>query len=151
MREISVAVDLDTTPDRVWEVLTDTAGHSSWDPFITSIAGTLAVGERLQIRIAPPGGKPMSFRPTVTEVQPPHRLSWLGHLGFPGLFDGAHAFTLTPLPNGRTQLVQSERFSGVLVGLAGNLLAKTEAGFEAMHTALAKELSERPSVAGQVG
>jgi uncharacterized protein YndB with AHSA1/START domain len=68
MRQISASVDLDAPPERVWAVLTNTAEYSTWNPFITQIAGTLAVGERLDIRIAPPGGKPMRFRPTVTDV-----------------------------------------------------------------------------------
>ena len=144
MRQITATVEIDASPDRVWAVLTDTAKHSTWNPFITKMAGTLAVGQKLEIRIAPPGGKPMSFHPTVTEVQPPHRLAWLGHLGFRGLFDGAHAFTLTPIANGRTQLVQTEDFSGVLVWISRGLLTKTAAGFEAMHEALREEVSEFP-------
>jgi len=144
MRHITATVDLDASPERVWAVLADTGRYPAWNPFITRIAGTLAVGEKLDIRIAPPGGKSMSFHPTVTDVQPLLRLAWLGHLGFPGLFDGAHSFTLSPLPNGRTQLVQSEQFTGVLVGISRKLLTKTQAGFEAMHTALAKELTETP-------
>jgi hypothetical protein len=142
MRQITATVDLDAPPDRVWAVLTDTAKHATWNPFITKMGGTLAVGQKLQIRIAPPGGKPMSFRPTVTDVQPQHRLAWLGHLGFPGLFDGAHSFTLTPIANGRTQLVQTENFSGALVWMSRGLLTKTAAGFEAMHNALSKHLGE---------
>ena len=142
MRNISATVDLDATPDRVWAVLTDTAKYSTWNPFITKLGGTLAVGQKLDIRIVPPGGKPMSFRPTVTDLQPAHRLAWLGHLGFPGLFDGAHTFTLTPIANGRTQLVQTENFSGVLVWISRGLLAKTAAGLEAMHDALSKRVSE---------
>src|SRR4051812_42918848 len=89
MRHITATVDLDASPERVWAVLADTGRYPAWNPFITRIAGTLAVGEKLDIRIAPPGGKPMSFHPTVTDVQPLLRLAWLGHLGFPGLFDGA--------------------------------------------------------------
>jgi len=145
MRHVSATVELDASPERVWAVLADTAGQAAWNPFVTSITGTLAVGERLTVRIAPPGGKPMTFRPTVTDVQPPHHLAWLGHLGIPGLFDGAHTFALTPLPDGRTQLVQSEQFSGALVWISRSLLAKTQAGFEAMHSALAAELSARQS------
>jgi hypothetical protein len=145
MRQISASVDLDAPPERVWAVLTNTAEYSTWNPFITQIAGTLAVGERLDIRIAPPGGKPMRFRPTVTDLEPSHRLAWLGRLGIPGLFDGAHTFTLTELPDGRTQLVQSEEFSGVLVGISRKLLTKTQAGFEAMHAALAVEVRKNPS------
>ena len=144
MRQITATVDLDAPPERVWQILTDTAGHSAWNPFITKMAGTLEVGQKLDITIAPPGGKPMSFRPTVTDVQPAQRLAWLGHLGFPGLFDGAHTFTLTPLPDGRTQFVQAETFSGVLVWISRGLLAKTAAGFEAMHDALRHRVSEHP-------
>jgi hypothetical protein len=87
----------------------------------------------------------MRFRPTVTDFEPPFRLAWLGHLGIPGLFDGAHTFTLTPLPKGRTQLVQSEQFRGLFVGISRTLLTKTQAGFGAMHSALARELSQRSS------
>jgi hypothetical protein len=86
----------------------------------------------------------MSFHPIVTDVQAAHRLAWLGHLGFRGLFDGAHTFTLTPLPNGRTHLVQNETFSGALVWISRGLLTKTAAGFEAMHVALSKRVRERP-------
>jgi hypothetical protein len=144
MRTITATVDLDSTPEHVWQILTDTAGHAAWNPFITAMAGRVEVGQKLDIRIAPPGGKSMSCRPVVTDVQPAQRLAWLGHLGFPGLFDGAHTFTLTPLPNERTQLVQSESFSGVLVWISRGLLAKTAAGFEAMHDALNKRVSEHP-------
>ena len=145
MRQISASVNLEAPAEQVWAVLADTAGYSTWNPFITHIAGTWAVGERLEIRIAPPGGKPMQFRPTITDLEPPHRLAWLGHLGIPGLFDGAHTFTLTPLPNGNTQLTQSEQFSGLLVGISRKLLTQTQAGFEAMHAALAGEVSGRVS------
>jgi hypothetical protein len=144
MRAITATVDLDATPEHVWDVLTDTDGHAAWNPFITKMAGTVEVGKKLDIRIAPPGGKPMSFRPTVTDVHPAQRLAWLGHLGFPGLFDGAHTFTLTPLPDGRTQLVQTETFKGVLVWISRGLLVKTAAGFEAMHKALSNRVSEQP-------
>jgi hypothetical protein len=144
MRQITATVDLDAPPDRVWALLSDTANHSTWNPFIKKMAGTLAVGQKLEIRIAPPGGKPMSFRPTVTDVQPQQRLAWLGHLGFPGLFDGAHSFTLTPLANGRTRLVQAEKFSGALVWISRGLLTKTAAGFELMHDALRKQVRQFP-------
>jgi hypothetical protein len=136
MRHVTARVILDAAPERVWQILTDTDGHSAWNPFITTMAGTLAVGQKLDVRIAPPGGKAMTFHPTVTDVDAPHRLAWVGHLGIDGLFDGAHTFTLTPTLDGRTQLEQSERFTGALVWMSRGLLAKTQAGFEAMHDAL---------------
>jgi hypothetical protein len=59
----------------------------------------------------------------------------------PGLFDGAHSFTLEPLDDSHTRLVQSESFTGILVWFSGGLLKKTEAGFHAMNTALKERLT----------
>ena len=78
----------------------------------------------------------MTFPPTVTELNPERRLAWLGRFLLPGLFDGAHSFTLEPLPDGRTRLVQSESFTGILVWFSRRLLKNTEAGFRDMTTAL---------------
>jgi uncharacterized protein YndB with AHSA1/START domain len=83
MPTVTTTIDLEATPEQVWDILIDTGGHSTWNPFITTLADTLEVGQKLDIRIAPPGGKAMTFHPTVTAVQPAQRLAWLGHLGFP--------------------------------------------------------------------
>ena len=84
----------------------------------------------------------MTFKPRVTVVEPGQRLEWLDTMGVPGLFDGRHSFTLTPVGNGHTRLVQAEDFTGALVPLARSVLAKTEAGFEAMIEALLTRLEK---------
>ena len=85
-----------------------------------------------------PAGRPMRFEPTVTAVEPRRYLEWLGCLGLPGLFDGRHSFSLTPLSGGRTLIQQAETFSGLLVPFAPAMLARTRADFEAMNAALAR-------------
>ena len=145
MRTITRTVELDAPPQQVWEVLTDTPAHADWNPFITRMDGDLEVGRRIEVRIAPPGGKPMTFRPTVTDVEPAHRLAWLGRFLLPGLFDGAHSFTLEPLAEGRTRLTQSETFRGLLPAFSGGLLQRTEAGFDAMNEALRQRVAQRHS------
>ena len=142
LRSISSTVDLDATPERVWSVLTDTAAYGAWNPFITQLDGTLQVGNKIHVRIAPPGRKPMMFHPVVTDADAGHKLAWLGRLLIPGLFDGAHSFTLEPLADGRTRFVQSENFSGVLVWFARGLLTNTAAGFDAMNEALRQRLAQ---------
>jgi hypothetical protein len=143
MRTVTSTIELDARPEEIWQVLTDTAGHSDRNPFITELRGDLEVGNRIDVRIAPPGGRPMSFHPTVTEVESGRKLAWLGHLLVPGLFDGAHSFILEPLPDGRTRLVQSETFRGVLVWFSRSLLHRTHAGFVAMNQALRRQVTER--------
>jgi hypothetical protein len=136
MKRIETTIELPAAPPVVWEHLTDTASMSEWNPFITSLSGVLEVGERLRVRIAPVGGRPMTFKPRVTVVEPDHRLEWLGTMGVPGLFDGRHSFTLIPVGKGRTRLDHVEEFSGALIPFTGKLLGRTEAGFEAMNAAL---------------
>ena len=123
----------------VWEVLTDLAGYRLWNPFITSAAGTIGVGERLDLTIQPPGGRAMRFKPWVTAVERHHYVEWLGRLGLPGIFDGRHSFTLTPMAGGRTLLQQSETFTGALIPFTGSTLIRTRAGFVAMNEALARQ------------
>ena len=143
MRTITSTIELDATPEEVWAVLTDSSAYPDWNPFITELDGPLQVGSRLTVRIAPPGGRPMTFTPTVTDVEPERRLAWLGRLLVPGLFDGAHCFVLEPLLGSRTRLVQTETFRGALVWFSGRLLQRTEAGFTAMNNALLRRVAER--------
>lgn len=140
MQRIEARTDLPAQPSVVWQHLVDTASMASWNPFITSMSGVLAAGVRIKVRIAPVGGRAMTFKPMVTAVHPGQYLEWLGIMGIPGLFDGRHSFTLTPLEQGRTLLVQAEAFSGVLVPFTGRILQKTEAGFKAMNNALLTRL-----------
>jgi hypothetical protein len=139
---ISAEIDIEAPPDAVWAQLTDLRGWADWNPFIPSASGTVAVGQRLSLRLQPPGGRSLSIRPTVTEVEDGAVLEWLGHLGVPGLFDGKHRFELTASPEG-THLVQRESFTGLLVRpLRGMLDGSTLAGFRAMNDALRSRVLE---------
>ena len=134
---IETQITIDATAEEVWRHLTDLDGYQAWNPFIVSAEGNVAVGQRLTNRLQSPGGRTMTFRPTVTEVQPQRSFEWLGRLGLPGIFDGRHRFELAETPDGSTQLVHSERFSGLLVRVLRRSLDRdTVAGFEAMNTAL---------------
>ena len=88
------------------------------------------------MRIEPPGARATTFKPTLRAVEENRELRWLGRLFVPGIFDGEHSLRIEPLASGRSRLIQSERFSGLFVGLVKGTLAKTEAGFEQMNAAL---------------
>jgi hypothetical protein len=138
-RSIRTAVDIDATADVAWQVLTSFDSYAQWNPFIQYVAGTAEVGSRLTVRLAPPGGRSRTFRPTVTEVEPGRVLEWLGRLGLPGVFDGRHRFELATLPDGRSRLSQSERFSGLLVPVFWrSIIGPTTAGFAEFNDAFAE-------------
>lgn len=144
MKTVSSAVEIDASPERVWAILTDLPGHSSWDPFITSISGSLVPGQKINVMIHPPGSRPTSFKPTVTSVVENCELAWLGRLVMPGLFDGAHRFTLEPAQPG-TKVQASESFSGLLVPFFRSLLQHTQQGFEQLNAALKRRAEESPA------
>jgi hypothetical protein len=97
------------------------------------------------VRIKPPGGKPVHFRPRLTALEAESRLEWLGRTGLPGIFDGRHTFTLTALPEGRTWFEQAETFTGLLTWFTGSLLKRTQHGFKLMNQALAERCRDSAS------
>ena len=135
MKPIDESILIAAPASAVWAALVDTDHYLEWNPFITKVSGTLGPAQRLSLRISPPGGKAMTFAPTVTAFETEQRLEWLGHLGIPGLFDSRHSFALERAGD-MTQLTQAEAFSGALTPFAGKLLERTAAGFAAMNTAL---------------
>lgn len=142
MHEIKTEIDIASTPERLWAILTDLPAYPEWNPFIRSVEGLLQPGQKLTVSIQPTGGRGMTFRPTVLVVTSNVELRWLGRFLCPGIFDGEHYFQIVPTAPGQTRFIQGERFSGLLVGFAKrNLDRGTRAGFIAMNHAL-KERAE---------
>lgn len=135
MPTIQTSTAIAASPERVWQVLTDLDSYPEWNPFIIEGSGEIRTGRKLRLRMQPPGGKPMSFRPTVLAAEPGRELRWLGRLILPGIFDGEHWFLLSPEGDG-TRLEQGERFSGLLPRFMSGTLERTEQGFIELNQAL---------------
>lgn len=136
MRVLETHIDIDAAPEEVWSVLTDFDHYGEWNPFITRIEGPVVIGERLSVTIAPPGGRAIRMGPKVRAADTNRHFAWLGHLGVPRVFDGAHEFVIEPTATGGTAFTQRETFRGVLVPFVGRMLARTRDGFVAMNHAL---------------
>lgn len=148
-KQLRTEIDIQATPAQVWQVLIDFGTYPQWNPFMTEATGTARPGERLTIRMQPEGGRAMTFRPTVREVISGRRLRWLGHLLVPGIFDGEHSFSLEPLLDGGTRLIQQEDFRGVLVPLlAKSLDRRTLPAFERMNRALKQRAEQAVAMSG---
>ncbi len=142
-RELYTEVVIRAAAETVWGVLTDFARYPEWNPFIFSIEGKLAAGERLTVRFAGGELKSVTFRPTVLYTEESREVRWLGHLLLPLLFDGEHYFAIEPLDDTRVRFVQREVFRGLLVPLFWrDLDTHTRKGFQRMNRAL-KDRAER--------
>lgn len=142
-KEVKTEILIKAAPEKVWAILTNFENYPNWNPFIKSITGQVKVGNIITARLEPPESKSMTFKPKVLVFDKNKEVRWLGHLIFPGLFDGEHKFKLTANENGTTTFRQSEKFTGILVPLFKKMLDKnTTNGFNLMNQKL-KEIAEK--------
>lgn len=139
-KTITTEILIHATPEKVWSVLTNFEHYNTWNPFIKSITGNVAVGNKIKARIEPPGASGMTFKPKVLVYSEANEFKWVGHLFIKGLFDGEHCFQLIDNRNGTTTFIQSEQFGGILVPLFNKMLdTNTLEGFRQMNEKLKQE------------
>jgi hypothetical protein len=139
MKNIQTEILINTDITKVWDVLMNFDNYPKWNPFITSISGEPKLGKRLTVSINPPGGKGMTFKPTILTLESNKEFRWKGKLGINGIFDGEHYFILEFLENDMTNFIHGEKFSGLLVPLVGKMLDKTKKGFQLMNESIKNE------------
>lgn len=136
---LHTSIDIDASPDEVWQVLADRAAYPSWNPFIVSSTGELKTGSKITNVLKDTNGAETEFTPELLAVEPGKELRWIGKIGFGGIFDGEHSFRIEPLDGGRSRLIQEEKFNGVAVPFTVSMLNNTiKPQFNAMNEALAK-------------
>lgn len=147
MKELRTEIIIKAPAQTVWKILTDFDKYPAWNPFITSLDGDVKAGRKFKVVIQPPGSRAMTFKPVCLEYSENRNFRWLGHLFIPGLFDGEHIFELKELENETTQLIQREKFNGILVPLLWKQLnTNTRKGFEAMNRKLKERAEEQTAL-----
>lgn len=137
MDDVRAEIEISASPERVWQVLTDFASYSSWNPLITSASGTAKTDALLSLRLQPPQSRAVGLKGRVLNCERHRQLRWQGAAwGLPILLASEQSCTLEPLPDGRTRLVQQGATSGLLRGLLGASDDKTRQGLDAMNQAL---------------
>lgn len=116
MREIRTQVEIEATPERVWQVLTDFAAYPEWNSRIWPNGGKAQPGERLRIRVRVAGCLGFAFHPTVLKADPGREFCWVGRLPA-RLLEGRHFFTIVLVEDSRVRFVHREVYTGVLVSL----------------------------------
>ena len=137
MKEIFSQIDLNSSAEKAWQVLTDFNAFPEWNPFIKTIEGKLKVGEKFKVFLQLPDSKGMTFRPKCLKADRDKELRWIGHMIFPGLFDGEHIFMIESVEGQKVRFIQKEMFRGIFTPLIMKSIGdKTRRGFEAMNRAL---------------
>jgi len=144
VKELNNELEINTSAERVWQVLTDFASFPQWNPFIQRISGVLETGKQLEVRIQASNTAGMTIRPTVLKVEPNHELRWVGRWPIPGLRNDEHIFTIEPLDAERVRFTQREIFTGLLSSFHGRSRnADMRRGFREMGKALKLRAEQR--------
>ena len=140
--DVDTEIIINSSKERVWEILTDFRRYRDWNPFVREVIGNVAAGEKLEVYVKPKAGRGMRFNATISKVEKDKELRWVGHLFFPGLLDGEHIFIIESIGKNKIRFTHSERFTGLLSFLGG-LNELTRSGLSDMNLALKAQAEEQ--------
>ena len=143
MKEVVTEIEINASPEHVWEILTDFAAYGKWNPFLYRVIGEANLDTQVRTFVKTLG-RETKLNCHIITLEPNRELCWSWHIFWPGLYSGEHSFTIAPLDGNRVRFVNREVFSGLLVPLFRKTLDRdTASGFKAMDQAL-KTRAEQP-------
>ncbi len=132
MKSFEVVTVIHATPESIWDILTDGARWTSWNPTVEKVEGTIAPREKLKVYTTLSPGQAFGVR--VTQFDRPRRMVWTG--GMPlGLFKGERTYTLTPKQGG-VEFAMREYFSGLMAPLITKSIPDLQPSFDEFAAAL---------------
>ena len=136
MKEFRTSIDIQSTPARVWAILTDAAAYPSWNTTVDRVDGRIALGEKITVRakISPN----QAFPVRVTALDPEKRMVWRGGMPLGFLFKGERTFTLAPAGGGTVRFAMHEIFSGLLSPLITRSIPDLQPAFDEFAACLKK-------------
>jgi hypothetical protein len=137
LKTIETNIVIDSTPEKIWDVLTNFEEYELWNPFMTKVVGNASLGSKIEVNIKTISGKNRSYYPIITKCETNKELRWKGKSFLPGVFDGERVFVLKKSDDDNVSFSHKEIFSGLGVKLVGNKLDENlREGFVRMNEAL---------------
>lgn len=137
MKTIETNIVINSTPDKIWDVLTNFEEYELWNPFMTKVVGNASLGSKIEVNIKTISGKNRSYYPIITKYETNKELRWKGKSFLPGVFNGERVFVLEKSDDDKVSFSHKEIFSGLGVKLVGNKLDESlREGFVRMNEAL---------------
>ena len=126
-------LDIDLSPEKVWQALTDFAAFPGWNPMVRRASGRLEVGQSLTLHLR---ALPFPIKARVRGLTQGVELRWGG--GVPVLLDVEHYFRIEANGEG-VRFVHGEIFDGLLGPLIARLGGVDERMYEGYNRKLAQQ------------
>ena len=118
MKDLTTEIEINSTAQAIWDILTDFSNYPQWNPILTKVVGPLSIGNKLEIHITTVGGKSRIYHPKITKIVPNQELRWTGKFFLPQIFSGERIFLIKKVSNDKINFVNKEIFSGIGIKLA---------------------------------
>ena len=143
LKELVTEIEINSTPAKIWKVITDFKNYYQWNPILQKIIGEPLIGNELEIHLRTVGGKNRVYHPKVVKITPNHELRWKGTFFFSQLFSGERIFLIEKLSENKVNFVNKEIFSGIGVRFTTQKMEDDIlASFKKMNDSLKKTIEQ---------
>lgn len=137
MKTIETQIMVNSTPEKIWNILINFEEYELWNPFMTKVVGDAKLGSKIMVKIQTVGGKERTYYPIITKFEIDKELRWKGKSFMPGIFDGERIFIIEKSTNNQVSFLHKEIFTGLGVKFVGDKLGKDlKESFDKMNISL---------------
>lgn len=129
-RTTSVQIEIAADASIVWALLTNASDYPRWNSSVTSIEGTIALGETIKLKSTLDAKR--VFKLKVKEFEVEKRLVW-------GDGQGNREYVMTKLPNGGVTFSMTEKIGGFMFPMYAKMIPPFDESFEKFAADLKKE------------
>jgi uncharacterized protein YndB with AHSA1/START domain len=129
-RETEVAIDIRAKPEDVWSILVNAGDYPKWNSTVTSLAGTIAVGEKIELKSILDAKR--TFKLKVLELEKPTRMVW-------GDAMGKRTYELAKKDDATVTFSMRERIGGPLFPLFAGMIPPFDDVFDKFAADLKKK------------
>ena len=128
---------VNSTPEKIWNILINFEEYELWNPFMTKVVGDAKLGSKIMVKIQTVRGKERTYYPIITKFEIDKELRWKGKSFLPGIFDGERIFIIEKSTNNQVSFLHKEIFTGLGVKFVGDKLGKDlKESFDKMNISL---------------
>jgi hypothetical protein len=113
--QIYTEVIINASKDKVWNALLDFQNYSSWNTFITKIEGNSDLGGKIEAKMSPPIGLPITFEGAICRNIPNKTLAWNGYIIAQWLFAPIHIFEIEEKSENEVLFIHREEYEGIII------------------------------------
>ncbi len=143
MKELTTEIQINSSPEILWNVLTDFKNYYHWNPILQKIKGEPLIGNELEINLRTVGGKNRIYHPKIIKIITNQELRWKGKLLFSQIFSGERVFLIEKISDNKVNFVNKEIFCGIGVMFTPRKMEDDiVASFNKMNEALKKTIEQ---------